>query len=118
MTAPQPSLKARAMTFRFVPGGPEPMTNGLGSLRPSTVVASVAIGLSLLCGFRRQHSHGRQSHATVFPHEHFPESPTHHCRVEGAALADRRRKRRAACGVHAGLGEDAGVAAEENGGTA
>src|SRR2546421_1317937 len=41
MTAPQPSRKAREMTFRFVPGGPDPMTNGFGNFRPSTVVASV-----------------------------------------------------------------------------
>src|ERR1051325_2244450 len=46
MTAPQPSLKALVMTLRFVPGGPEPMMKGFGSLRPSTVVASVGIGLS------------------------------------------------------------------------
>ena len=31
------------MTLRLVPGGPEPMTKGLGSLRPSTVVANVGI---------------------------------------------------------------------------
>src|SRR5476651_949140 len=43
MTAPQPSLKARLMTLRLVPGGPEPMTKGLGSFRPSTVVASVGM---------------------------------------------------------------------------
>src|SRR5438132_109747 len=43
MTAPQPSLKARLITLRFVPGGPEPMTKGFGSLRPSTMVASVGI---------------------------------------------------------------------------
>src|SRR5688572_754326 len=43
ITAPQPSLKALLMTLRFVPGGPEPMTKGLGSLRPSTVVASVGM---------------------------------------------------------------------------
>src|SRR5882672_3527662 len=43
MTAPQPSLKAREMTLRFVPGGPEPMTKGFGSLRPSTVVANVGM---------------------------------------------------------------------------
>src|SRR5256885_16653699 len=43
MTAPQPSRNARVMTLRFVPGGPEPITNGFGSFNPSTVVASVAI---------------------------------------------------------------------------
>src|ERR1051326_6458375 len=43
MTAPQPSLKARLMTLRLVPGGPEPMTKGLGSFRPSTVVARVGM---------------------------------------------------------------------------
>src|SRR6266404_3260740 len=43
MTAPHPSRKAREITFRFVPGGPDPMTNGLGNLSPSTVVASVGM---------------------------------------------------------------------------
>jgi hypothetical protein len=31
------------MTLRFVPGGPEPMMKGFGSLRPSTVVARVGM---------------------------------------------------------------------------
>jgi hypothetical protein len=31
------------MTLRFVPGGPEPMTKGFGSFKPSTVVASVGM---------------------------------------------------------------------------
>ena len=44
-TAPQPSLKALLMTLRLVPGGPEPMMKGLGSLSPSTVVASVGMFL-------------------------------------------------------------------------
>src|SRR3954471_16580338 len=43
MTARQPSRNARVITLRFVPGGPEPITNGFGSFNPSTVVASVAI---------------------------------------------------------------------------
>src|SRR5947208_12706048 len=43
MTAPQPSRNARLMTLRFVPGGPEPITNGFGNFNPSTVVASVGI---------------------------------------------------------------------------
>src|SRR4051812_12717085 len=42
-TAPHPSSNALPQTLAFVPGGPEPMTNGLGSLIPSTVVASVGI---------------------------------------------------------------------------
>src|SRR5438270_10071926 len=46
MTAPQPSRKARVMTLRFVPGGPEPITNGFGSFNPSTVVTSVAMWAS------------------------------------------------------------------------
>src|ERR1700722_5706556 len=46
MTAPQPSMKALAMTFRLVPGGPEAMMNGLGNFSPSTVVASVGISLA------------------------------------------------------------------------
>src|ERR1044071_6906559 len=45
-TAPQPSSKALAMTLALVPGGPEPMTKGLGSLRPLTVVARVGMSLS------------------------------------------------------------------------
>ena len=32
------------MTERFVPGGPEPITKGLGIFSPSTVVARVGIG--------------------------------------------------------------------------
>jgi hypothetical protein len=40
---PQPSRNARVMTLRFVPGGPDPMTNGFGNLSPSTVVASVGM---------------------------------------------------------------------------
>ena len=43
MTAPHPSRKACEITFKFVPGGPEAMTNGFGSFRPSTVVASVGM---------------------------------------------------------------------------
>jgi hypothetical protein len=34
------------MTFRFVPGGPEPITKGFGNFNPSTVVARVGIGVS------------------------------------------------------------------------
>ena len=44
ITAPQPSRNARLITLRFVPGGPEPMTNGLGRLRPSTDVVRVGMG--------------------------------------------------------------------------
>src|SRR6478736_3913395 len=46
MTAPQPSSKALPMTFAFVPGGPEPMTKGLGSFRPLTVHSSVGMTAS------------------------------------------------------------------------
>jgi hypothetical protein len=46
MTAPHPSWNARAITFRFVPGGPDPITNGFGNVRPSTVVANVGINAS------------------------------------------------------------------------
>src|SRR5687767_11226386 len=42
-TAPHPSSNALPITFAFVPGGPEPITNGLGSFRPLTVVSSVAM---------------------------------------------------------------------------
>src|SRR6266478_686572 len=43
ITAPQPSWKALAITFRLVPGGPDAMINGLGSLSPSTVIDRVGI---------------------------------------------------------------------------
>src|SRR5476651_1942553 len=43
ITAPQPSRNARLMTLRLVPGGPEPMTKGLGNFRPSTMVARVGM---------------------------------------------------------------------------
>src|SRR5260221_11120636 len=46
ITAPQPSWKALAITFRLVPGGPDAMINGLGSLSPSTVIDRVGILLS------------------------------------------------------------------------
>src|SRR5262245_25694731 len=48
ITPPQPSSRALPMTLAFVPGGPEPMTKGLGSFRPLTVVASVGIHASSL----------------------------------------------------------------------
>src|SRR5688572_18326337 len=48
MTAPHPSSNARPQTFAFVPGGPEPITKGLGSLMSSTVVARV--GMSSVSG--------------------------------------------------------------------
>src|SRR5262245_3294028 len=38
ITAPQPSSNALPMTLAFVPGGPEPTTNGLGNFRPSTMM--------------------------------------------------------------------------------
>src|ERR1700745_1748779 len=41
ITAPQPSWKALVITFRLVPGGPDAMINGLGSLSPSTVIERV-----------------------------------------------------------------------------
>jgi hypothetical protein len=41
-----PSLReTRVTTLRFVPGGPDPMTNRFGSFRPSTVVANVGMNL-------------------------------------------------------------------------
>src|ERR1700722_8163539 len=43
ITAPQPSWKALAMTFRLVPGGPDAMIKGLGSLSPSTAIDRVRI---------------------------------------------------------------------------
>src|SRR5690242_21133633 len=53
-TPPHPSSKALPMTLAFVPGGPEPMTKGLGNLMPLTVVSSVGIAgasdvIELLC---------------------------------------------------------------------
>src|SRR3954467_11216631 len=49
ITAPHPSSNALPQTLALVPGGPEPMTNGLGSLSPSTVVARVGMGGSGGC---------------------------------------------------------------------
>src|SRR6188768_2247588 len=46
MTPPQPSSKALEITLALVPGGPEPMTKGFGSLRPLTVVARDAMSAS------------------------------------------------------------------------
>src|SRR6187551_3428244 len=46
ITPPQPSSNALPITFAFVPGGPEPMTKGLASFRPLTVVSSVAMAFS------------------------------------------------------------------------
>src|SRR5947208_296202 len=43
MTAPQPSSNALPMTLALVPGGPDAMTSGLGSLRPSTVMLKSAM---------------------------------------------------------------------------
>src|SRR5258708_22296712 len=43
ITAPHPSWKALAITFKLVPGGPEAIINGLGSLSPSTVIERVGI---------------------------------------------------------------------------
>jgi hypothetical protein len=45
ITAPQPTSNALPMTLALVPGGPEAITNGLGSVRPLTVVSSVGIAL-------------------------------------------------------------------------
>src|SRR6201746_2238036 len=70
MTAPQPSLKARLMTLRLVPGGPEPMTNGLGSFRPSTVVASVGmaeLGWGETSAARDAQHEGSQSSGPAIP---------------------------------------------------
>ena len=44
ITPPHPSSNALPTTFAFVPGGPEPMRKGFGSLMPSTVVSRVAMG--------------------------------------------------------------------------
>src|SRR3954470_23921670 len=66
MTAPHPSLKARLITLRFVPGGPEPMTKGLGSFRPSTVVASVGITEAVKRAVRRS-AEGSQSAWPAIP---------------------------------------------------
>ena len=43
ITAPHPSLNALEITFKLVPGGPDPMTKGFGIASPSTTVANVGI---------------------------------------------------------------------------
>src|SRR5262249_6930300 len=60
ITAPQPSSYALPMTLAFVPGGPEPTTNGLGSFKPSTIMLRsdmvnlyAAKGVQIPCGFQR-----------------------------------------------------------------
>src|SRR3954468_24316587 len=53
MTAPQPSSNALPMTLALVPGGPEAMTKGLGSVRPSTVVLRSGIEGYLLAKLSR-----------------------------------------------------------------
>src|ERR1700756_4052099 len=56
ITAPQPSWKALAITFRLVPGGPDAMINGLGSLSPSTVIDRVGILHPFSVAKRKSHS--------------------------------------------------------------
>lgn len=41
ITPPQPSWKALRITAWLVPGGPDPITKGLGSLRPFTSTAKL-----------------------------------------------------------------------------
>src|SRR4029077_1651042 len=55
ITAPQPSWKALAITFRLVPGGPDAMINGLGSLSPSTAIDRVCILLPFSIAKRKVH---------------------------------------------------------------
>jgi hypothetical protein len=38
------------ITFTFVPGGPDPMTNGFLKFRPSTVVAKVLMIFPMMVG--------------------------------------------------------------------
>src|SRR5262249_7171193 len=52
MTAPQPSSNALPITFAFVPGGPEPMMNGLESLRPLTVTDKSGVDIGITPGPR------------------------------------------------------------------
>src|SRR3954451_1776122 len=60
-TARHPSSNALPITFAFVPGGPEPMTKGLGSFRPLTVVSSVGIFLSAEYLHQDEVDHERQA---------------------------------------------------------
>jgi hypothetical protein len=46
MTAPQPSLKALAMTLRFVPGGPGADDEGVGKLQ--AIDRGSSVGISFL----------------------------------------------------------------------
>src|SRR5260370_22417084 len=66
ITAPQPSWKALAITFRLVPGGPDAMINGLGSLSPSTVIDRVGILLFPFCVTKRKNV------SAVFPQKFQP----------------------------------------------
>src|SRR5678816_3946948 len=67
ITAPQPSSNALPITFAFVPGGPEPMTKGLGSFRPLTVVARVGIGSA--SGFAQFYRIAPPQHQQIVSHE-------------------------------------------------
>src|SRR5258708_10222415 len=84
ITAPQPSWKALAITFKLVPGGPEAIINGLGSLSPSTVIERVGIllfpslsqsGKSILRQFCREFQARHESFIVarnaISPHRHF-----------------------------------------------
>src|SRR6478735_7029824 len=77
MTAPHPSRKACEITLKFVPGGPDAITNGFGRARPSTVVASVGMlypfprTLSIRPRSSRQISSRRRRHLVPAP-AHFP----------------------------------------------
>jgi hypothetical protein len=108
ITAPQPSRNARLMTLRLVPGGPEPMTKGLGSLSPSTVVARVG-----MVGWDRGNlaqktlvSKQQLSHLTRLPDDEmnaFTRSEADGRRAEGAPAPDVGRGRRPARRVHEDL---------------
>src|SRR6266487_2592780 len=61
MTAPQPSSNALPITLALVPGGPEPITKGLGSFKPLTVQARLAMLNLLFHVLRNNHEQAVQN---------------------------------------------------------
>src|SRR5208283_3833794 len=93
------------MTLRLVPGGPEPMTKGFGSLSPSTVVASVGMCFRPRGGISpRKRSFPSSNCTSVGPpggHNEFDARPeADGCGTEGPEETYIRRERRAARRVH------------------
>src|SRR6516162_5644046 len=86
-TAPQPSWKALAVTFRLVPGGPEAMINGLGSLSPLTLIDRVDILLSLLCRKAKARCSGGSAEISSWMATKDSSSPGTECDIVPQAFA-------------------------------